>query len=132
MHRCCRTTPWISATSHGDASSARASRVQCEFHTNIDSHSEFQSNSGAHDGESEQSGETVEPEVEFGGFVETGETVGPEVEFVGFVETGETVEPGIEFGGFVETGETVGTVETVEVGEWTHWRMFCWTEQGSG
>lgn len=116
MHRCCRTTPWISATSHGDASSARASRVQCEFHTNIDSHSEFQSNSGAHDGESEQSGETVEPEVEFGGFVETGETVGPEVEFVGFVET----------------GETVGTVETVEVGEWTHWRMFCWTEQGSG
>ena len=100
MHRCCRTTPWISATSHGDASSARASRVQCEFHTNIDSHSEFQSNSGEHDGESEQSGETVEPEV--------------------------------EFGGFVETGETVGTVETVEVGEWTHWRMFCWTEQGSG
>ena len=58
--------------------------------------------------------------------METGETVEPEFELVGFVET---EEPEFEFEGFVETGETV---ETVEVGEWTHWRMFCWTEQGSG
>ena len=116
MHRCCRTTPWISATSHGDASSARASRVQCEFHTNIDSHSEFQSNSGAHDGEA-------------GEFGEFGVSGLRGIEFEGFVETGETVEPEFELVGFVETGETV---ETVEVGEWTHWRMFCWTEQGSG
>ena len=110
MHRCCRTTPWISATSHGDASSARASRVQCEFHTNIESYSEFQSNSGEDAGESGEFGEPGLRGIEFEGFVETGETVEPEVEFEGFVETG----------------------ETVEVGEWTHWRMFCWTEQGSG
>ena len=79
-----------------------------------------------------ETGETVEPDVGFVGFVETGETGEPEVEFEGFVETGETGEPEVEFEGFVETGETMGTVETVEVGEWTHWRMFCWTEQGSG